>query len=79
MFSCAISPSATIAGTRSHDAIDAWALMLLERCRLRLIMKLHQSTLKITLQSILVAFAGATLLFPFSGNALVGAKNDVLV
>jgi hypothetical protein len=76
MFSCAISPSATIAATRSHDAIDAWALML---PRSTLIMKLHRSRLKITLQTMLVAFPGTTLLSTFPGYALAGAKNDVLV
>ena len=79
MFSCAISPSATIAGTRSHDAIDPWARMLLKRCRSTLIMKLHRSRLKITLKLILVAFPGTTVLSTFPGNALAGAKNDVLV
>jgi hypothetical protein len=79
MFSCAISPSATIAGTRSHEAIDAWALMRLKGFRSILIMKRHRSRLKSTFQTILVAFPGTRLLSTFPGNALAGAKNDVLV
>jgi hypothetical protein len=79
MFSCAISPSATIAGTRGHDAIGAWAPMLPKRFRSTLIMKPHRSRLKITLQTRLVAFPDTTLPSTFPRNALAGAKNDVLV
>jgi hypothetical protein len=79
MFSCAISPSATIVGTRSLDALDAGALMLPKQFRSTMIMKLHRSKLKITLQTISVAFPGTTRVSMFPGNALLGAKNDVLV